>query len=399
MEHMNFNDFLSTLTMEQKNAVLSCKTEEELEQVIDDYDIEIPDEMLVGVAGGKGKILSFLAAGIIAFSGAAAVAVSVPAMPAKAYSEQYDIEDTLARLNQSIADLDLQMESLLHPGDPQLLKDFKVSFYGMSIELGKIAVIQAESRTTLTVKPLDMSVLSDIESAIRQANIADNISNNGEMIMVEFYPKQTSDLLKAIEEIKEQKAELIREIEEQTSESNKEEAFIAETEAEFQKCIDDLNGQFKALTQGPDEAYFDLCDKVTVEYEGETKNLLYFTSVSHDSSTITIVPEFWVKSRSILPKIEEAIRQAGCFYCKINNDGEKLILDFSGKLSRSKHEILSEMGLETYRSIDAVVMKAEDAAKEQGMSDETITKIYEVASSYAKEVEKLIEKKERCFWF
>ena len=54
MENMDFNAFLNTLTEEQKTAVLACRTEEELQQVIDDYDIEIPDELLVGVAGGKG---------------------------------------------------------------------------------------------------------------------------------------------------------------------------------------------------------------------------------------------------------------------------------------------------------------------------------------------------------
>lgn len=83
MENFNFQDFLDTLTEEQRSALLACKTEEELEQAIDDYDIDIPDEMLVEVAGGKGKLIPTLLAGIIVLSGAAATMGSVTASAAE----------------------------------------------------------------------------------------------------------------------------------------------------------------------------------------------------------------------------------------------------------------------------------------------------------------------------
>lgn len=74
MANFNFNDFLNTLSEKQKAAVLSCRTEEEMESVIDEFDIEIPDEMLEMVAGGKGKLISALLAGAIAVIGVGAVA-------------------------------------------------------------------------------------------------------------------------------------------------------------------------------------------------------------------------------------------------------------------------------------------------------------------------------------
>ena len=45
-------------------------------QVIDDYDIDIPDEMLAGVAGGRGKFLPTLLASVIMLTGAAVVSAN-----------------------------------------------------------------------------------------------------------------------------------------------------------------------------------------------------------------------------------------------------------------------------------------------------------------------------------
>ena len=65
---MNMNSFLDGLNEKQKSAVLACKTEAELERVIDDYDIELPDELLSEVAGGKGKLIPLLLAGLLTLS-------------------------------------------------------------------------------------------------------------------------------------------------------------------------------------------------------------------------------------------------------------------------------------------------------------------------------------------
>ena len=54
MANFDFNSFLNILNDKQRTAVLACRTEDEFEQVIDDFDIQIPDELLEDVAGGKG---------------------------------------------------------------------------------------------------------------------------------------------------------------------------------------------------------------------------------------------------------------------------------------------------------------------------------------------------------
>ena len=73
METMSFNDFLNTLTETQRNAVLACRTEEELEQIIDDYDIEIPNEMLASTSGGA-NFIPFAMAALMLFAGGCGVA-------------------------------------------------------------------------------------------------------------------------------------------------------------------------------------------------------------------------------------------------------------------------------------------------------------------------------------
>ncbi len=92
MENMNINTFLDTLTEEQKSKVLACKNEDELEQVLDDYDIEIPDEMLEDVAGGKGFVPMAMAA-ILAFTIAGATITATPAMSISVSAASSDISD------------------------------------------------------------------------------------------------------------------------------------------------------------------------------------------------------------------------------------------------------------------------------------------------------------------
>ena len=79
MANFDFNDFLNILNDKQRKAVLSCRTEAEFEQVMDDFDIEIPDEMLEMVAGGKGKLFSVLLSGVLATAGVGTAAIATAA--------------------------------------------------------------------------------------------------------------------------------------------------------------------------------------------------------------------------------------------------------------------------------------------------------------------------------
>ena len=192
MDNKNVQDFLNSLTEEQRTAVFACKTEEDLEKVVDEYDIDLPDEMLADVAGGKGRLLPALMAGIMALSGGALTAGSVTASAAGYHPpvylvEEYDSAETEARLKKCIADMVAEMQRLIPDADPNVVKDIKIPFYGTQIEIGKIARIVAENNNLLTIEPMDMSILSDIETAVREANTGGEIKNNGKMILIEFH--------------------------------------------------------------------------------------------------------------------------------------------------------------------------------------------------------------------
>jgi hypothetical protein len=76
MNNTEIRDFFDLLNDEQKKAVLACHTEEEIERVIDQCDIELSLDMLEDVSGGKGAFLPTLLSGIILMSGAASLKTS-----------------------------------------------------------------------------------------------------------------------------------------------------------------------------------------------------------------------------------------------------------------------------------------------------------------------------------
>lgn len=91
MTNFDMNDFLNTLTPQQRAAVLECRTEEELEKVIDDQDIDIPDELLEEVAGGKGFFPAVMASVIMLTTGSTIIASAESAGSATVTSHQMSI--------------------------------------------------------------------------------------------------------------------------------------------------------------------------------------------------------------------------------------------------------------------------------------------------------------------
>ena len=140
MNDTNVQNFLDTLTEEQRAAVLACKTEEELEQVIDDYDIELPDEMLTEVTGGKG-FLPMLMAGIMTFSslgttiatvGAAAAATGIVIASSSditASAANVTGEDYAKMTGIEMGDAALDTVGQTFPGANILIAPFKTLFH------------------------------------------------------------------------------------------------------------------------------------------------------------------------------------------------------------------------------------------------------------------------------
>ena len=181
MNDNNTQEFLNSLTEEQRAALTACRTEEELEQVIDDYDIEIPDEMLVGVAGGKG-IMPLLMAGIIAFSGAAMTAAPITAgaeyvseriTPAQVEINRSKIlAEAESELQDCISIFEGQMQYVYCKQEVnlQLINTLKVEHRGKLYDLSSVATIEFDDDDpSLEIYCDDSSLLDSIESAIKKA--------------------------------------------------------------------------------------------------------------------------------------------------------------------------------------------------------------------------------------
>jgi hypothetical protein len=105
MENTKVQNFLNSLTDEQRTAVLACRTEEELNKAIGDLDIELTEEMLDGVTGGKGLLQTIVAsaimftsaAGIIANPDVGGTVFNDTAITAEAASEEHIFSETAVK--------------------------------------------------------------------------------------------------------------------------------------------------------------------------------------------------------------------------------------------------------------------------------------------------------------
>ena len=118
MNDQDIMAFLGTLTDTQKEKLLACTSADELEQILDDYDIEIPDEMLEAIAGGRGRFVPTLLAGIIMLSGAGTMIASPSGgtifeeLTITAYAADWKKEAETAAKNGACAAIDKGLEAL-----------------------------------------------------------------------------------------------------------------------------------------------------------------------------------------------------------------------------------------------------------------------------------------------
>lgn len=71
---------------------------------------------------------------------------------------------------------------------PSLLEQVMVNCYGSELPLAQVATIHASDAQTLTVTPFDKSITSQIEKAIRIADLGLNPANSGTVIRVPMPP-------------------------------------------------------------------------------------------------------------------------------------------------------------------------------------------------------------------
>ncbi|WP_276389473.1 ribosome recycling factor [Eudoraea chungangensis] len=71
---------------------------------------------------------------------------------------------------------------------PSMLSSVMVDYYGSQSPLSQVSNINTPDGRTLSVQPWEKSMLSEIETAIMNANLGFNPMNNGEMIIINVPP-------------------------------------------------------------------------------------------------------------------------------------------------------------------------------------------------------------------
>lgn len=121
------------------------------------------------------------------------------------------IQETLDELNGAIAKAKeaLQRElAKIRTGraNPDILDSVRVEYYGSMTPLKQLASISVPEPRMLLLKPFDRSAIKAIESAIAQANLGLNPSNDGEVIRLPM-PALTEERRKQLAKVARAKGE------------------------------------------------------------------------------------------------------------------------------------------------------------------------------------------------
>ena len=71
---------------------------------------------------------------------------------------------------------------------PIMLDGLNVEYYGSSIPVAQVATIQTPDARTITIKPWEKGMLSQIERAIINSNLGFNPQNDGDIIRISIPP-------------------------------------------------------------------------------------------------------------------------------------------------------------------------------------------------------------------
>ncbi len=145
-----------------------------------------------------------------------------------------------------------------------LVEDIVVSYYGAPTPLRHVATITTPDTKMIVIAPWDKSVLSEVESAIRVAELGLNPVNDGAVVRVAI-PPMTEDRRKELSKKLHQMAEEVRvalriirrntweEVQqmEQAAKITEDDRYVAEKEVN--RVIDDFHTKIDGLVEAKDK--------------------------------------------------------------------------------------------------------------------------------------------------
>ncbi len=141
---------------------------------------------------------------------------------------------------------------------PALVEDIVVEAYGVKQPLKAVASISVQDAKTLAISPWDRTIISAVESGLRNSNLGINPVNDGKLIRLplpELNQERRQELIKVLHQKLESSRVSVRKIREEVRteiEEMEKEKLISEDEKfkqldELEKIVKDFNEKIKEV--------------------------------------------------------------------------------------------------------------------------------------------------------
>ncbi len=98
---------------------------------------------------------------------------------------QFLLDSLTESMNNTIAHLENEFRSIrAGKANPSMLSAVTVDYYGSQTPLNQVANVGTLDAHTITIQPWEKSLINEIESAIRNADLGFNPTNNGESVII-----------------------------------------------------------------------------------------------------------------------------------------------------------------------------------------------------------------------
>jgi len=102
---------------------------------------------------------------------------------------KFILDATKESMDQALSHLESEFVKIrAGKANPAMLSGVMVEYYGNQTPLSQVSNINTPDGRTISVQPWEKSLLSEIETAIMNANLGFNPMNNGELIIINVPP-------------------------------------------------------------------------------------------------------------------------------------------------------------------------------------------------------------------
>lgn len=98
---------------------------------------------------------------------------------------QFILDSLGENINKAITHLESEFRSIrAGKANPSMLGVVSVDYYGSQTPLSQVANVGTLDAHTITIQPWEKSLINEIETSIRNANLGFNPTNNGESVII-----------------------------------------------------------------------------------------------------------------------------------------------------------------------------------------------------------------------